>query len=86
MDINGLCIRPSLFKSKTVVYSGIHYFLFCTPKHRLWVEAVLKCTHNICFRAQIRGGGNLLISFIFTSVKIAIFCIYMRVNIVQYNK
>ena len=40
---------PALY-SKIGVYRGIHYFLIFTLKHRLLVsEAVLTCTHNLCF-------------------------------------
>ena len=35
--------------SNTGVHRGIPIFLICVPKHRLWVLAVLMCTHNLCF-------------------------------------
>ena len=43
------------FYSKIGVYRGIHYFLIFALKHRLWLlvnEAVLTCTHNICFEQK----------------------------------
>ena len=50
-----------LLYSKTGVCGGIPIFLIFAPKHRLWVlvrtasrEAVLTCTHNLCFGAKIR--------------------------------
>ena len=37
------------------------YFSYFCSKHRLWVhvrtEAVLTCTHNVCFRSKIRKIG-----------------------------
>ena len=46
-----------LLYSKSGVYRGIHYFLIFALKHILWVlvrtaEAVLTCTHNICFEQK----------------------------------
>ena len=46
-----------LLYSKTGDYRGIHYFLIFALKHRLWVlvrtaEAVLTCTHNLCFEQK----------------------------------
>ena len=44
---------PHLY-SKTGVCKGIPIFLIFAPKHRLWVlgEAVLSCTHNLCFEQK----------------------------------
>ena len=57
-----VCFIPPytpLLYSKTGVYRGIHYFLIFALKHILWVlvrtasnEAVLTCTHNICFEQK----------------------------------
>ena len=45
-----------LLYSKTGVYSGRPIFVIFDPKHRVWVlvrgEAVLTCTHNLCFRQK----------------------------------
>ena len=71
---------PLLF-SKTGVYRGIHYFLIFALKYILWVlvravlrlnEAVLTCTHNICFQQKYEKSKkkkNQLKIVIFTAVK-----------------
>ena len=44
-----------LLSSKNGVYRGLHYFLIFALKHRLWVlvsEAVLTCTHDLCFEQK----------------------------------
>ena len=43
-----------LLYSKTGVYRGIFFFLIFAVKHRSCVlsEAVLKCTHNLCFEQK----------------------------------
>ena len=50
------CIPPYtlLLYSKAGVCSGMTIFLIFAPKHRLWVlaEAVLMCTHNLCFEQK----------------------------------
>ena len=47
-------MNTPLLYSKTGVYRGIRYFLIFVLKHILWVlsEAVLTCTHKLCFRAN----------------------------------
>ena len=59
-----VCFIPSytpLLYSKTGVYRGIHYFLN---------EAVLTCTHNICFEQKYENSKhNKLKIVIFTAVK-----------------
>ena len=59
-----------LLYSKTGVYRGLHYFLILALKHILWVlvraaslrnrliEAVLTCTHNICFEQKYENIQN----------------------------
>ena len=49
-------LTPHFYIVKLVVYRGIHYFLIFALKHRSWVhvrtssiEAVLTCTHDLCF-------------------------------------
>ena len=51
--------------SKTGVNRGKHYFLIFALKHRLWVlvrtaftEAVLTCTHNLCFEHKYENYYN----------------------------
>ena len=43
--------------SENGVCCGIPIFLTFDPKHRLWVivrsEAVLTCTHNLCFEQKL---------------------------------
>ena len=50
------CVPPytPLLYRKTGVCRGIPIFLIFAPKHRLWVlgEAVLTCTHNLCFEQK----------------------------------
>ena len=60
-----VCFIPPyipLLYSKTGVYRGIHYFLIFALKHRSCVlvlsEAVLTCTHNLCFEKKIRKISN----------------------------
>ena len=48
--------------SETGVYRGIHYSLIFALKHILCVlvrtEAVLTCTHNICFEQKYENSKN----------------------------
>ena len=50
------CIPPysPLLYSKTGVYRSKHFFLIFALKYRLWIltEAVLTCTHNLCFEQK----------------------------------
>ena len=62
MEIPGLSnnttenLKQNKIISKTGVNRGIHFFLIFALKHRLWVlvnvEAVLTCTHNLCFKQK----------------------------------
>ena len=72
-------LQPTLY-SKNGVYRGIHYFLIFALKHILLVlvrtvsriiEAVLTCTHNICFEQKYKNSRqkNQLKIDIFTVVK-----------------
>ena len=52
-------LNPTFIYSKTGVCRGIPIFLIFAPKHRLIVgtqnrlgEAVLTCTHNLCFEQK----------------------------------
>ena len=56
-------IRPytALLYNKTGVFRGLHYFLIFVLKHILWVlnEAVLPCTHKICFEQTYENSQNI---------------------------
>ena len=62
-----VCFIPPntpLLYNKTGVYMGLHYFLIFALKHILWVlvrinEAVLTCTHNICFEQKYEKSKNM---------------------------
>ena len=66
-----VCFIPPytpLLYSKSGVYRGIHYFLIFALKHTS--EAVLTCTHNICFEQKYENSKtNQLKTVIFTAVK-----------------
>ena len=51
---NVYTLTPNFYIEKTGVYRGVHYFHIFALKHMLWVldEAVLTCTHNICFEQK----------------------------------
>ena len=49
--------------SKTGAYRGIHYFHIFALKHIVWVlvsEAVLTCTHIICFEQKYENSKKKL--------------------------
>ena len=57
------------------MYRGLHYFLIFALKQILWVlvrtnEAVLTCTHNICFEQNYENIQTFHLKIvIFTAVK-----------------
>ena len=66
-----VCFIPPyipLLYSKNGVYRGLHYFLIFALKHILRVpvrtaslnEAVLTCTHNICFEQKYENSQKQL--------------------------
>ena len=55
-----VCFIPPytpLLYSKTGVYRGIYYFLIFALKHS-FSEAVLTCTHNLCFEQKNENSQN----------------------------
>ena len=49
-------LKPHFYIEK-LEFAGVYLFFlyFFSPKHRLWVlvgEAVLTCTHNLCFEQK----------------------------------
>ena len=73
-------------------FTGVYFFLFFALKHRLWVlvrtaclsEAVLTCTHNLCFRVNIRKYRNFSSEIIvFTALKY--YCLLNGRVIVMFN-
>ena len=68
----------SILYNKTGVYRGLHYFLIFALTLILWLlnEAVLTCTHNICFEQKYENSQNISnkkLSFLQPS-KIAVYC------------
>ena len=75
-DNMSLCLIPPytpILYSKTGVYRGLHHFLIFALKHILWVlvrtasEAVLTCTHNICFGQKYENSKNISNEAVLTS-------------------
>ena len=60
-------LTPHFYIVKLVLKGVNIVFLILLQKHRLWVfiEAVLICTHSLCFEQKIRK------KFFFSSLKIA---------------
>ena len=54
-------------------FTGVYNFLIFVMKYRSWVlisEAVLTCTHNLCFEQKIRKHQTFSLKIIiFTAVK-----------------
>ena len=49
-------LKPHVYTEKTGICGGLPNFLIIDPKHILWVlvtaEAVLTCTHSVCFERK----------------------------------
>ena len=77
-DNMSMCFIPPytpLLYSKIGVYRGRHNFLIFALVHRLWVlvslsEAVLMCSHDLCFEQKQEKYHNFHLKIIvFTAVK-----------------
>ena len=75
--------KPQIYSVK-MGFAGVYlFFLIFDPKHRLWVlvrtaslaDAVLTCTHNLCFEQILRKKYQCfpVNIFVFTSKKISVY-------------
>ena len=88
-DVHVYTLELNFYIEKLGICRGIPIFLIFAPKHRLWVldEAVLTCTHNLCFEQKKKNTKIFLIKLFFSSQFKKNLCILHReIFVMQHNR